>query len=89
MNYFSCRKQFRSVALSLINEISTLYFIAPAVTVSVPEINLEEEWDEAAPQLSAVLEGITQPPSNVVPFDAASDVPIDEQKFVLRFISLN
>ncbi|KAG5899963.1 hypothetical protein JTB14_034534 [Gonioctena quinquepunctata] len=43
------------------------------------ETNLERQWDEASPQLSAVLES-GQLPSCAVPFDAASEVPIDEQK---------
>lgn len=84
MNYFSCGKQFRNVALSLINEISTLYFIAPAVETAVAdvptEMNLDALWDETAPQLSAVLQNPSHIPTDVVPFDAASDLSDDEQK---------
>lgn len=47
---------------------------------TVPQINLESKWDEAGPQLSTVLEGTADIPTDVVPFDATSDVPIDEQK---------
>ncbi|KAJ8982321.1 hypothetical protein NQ317_006666 [Molorchus minor] len=42
--------------------------------------NLEGRWDEVAPQLSIVLEGGTDFLTDVVPFDAASEVPIDDQK---------
>lgn len=39
-------------------------------------------WDEASPQLSTILEGVLELAEPVVPFDAASDVPIDDQKWV-------
>lgn len=48
--------------------------------VAEKEVNLEAEWDELAPQLSIVIEGSLEIASNVVPFDATSDIPIDEQK---------
>lgn len=48
--------------------------------ISNPEIELEQQWDEVSPQLSAVLEGTVDIPTDVVPFDAGSDVPIDDQK---------
>lgn len=44
------------------------------------EIDVEGLWDETSGQLSAVLERGANIPIDVVPFDAASDVPIDEQK---------
>ncbi|CAH1127073.1 unnamed protein product [Ceutorhynchus assimilis] len=46
----------------------------------VQELNLDGMWDEASPQLSTVLEGNVDVSSDVAPFDAASDVPIDDQK---------
>ncbi|KAJ3665888.1 hypothetical protein Zmor_001353 [Zophobas morio] len=48
--------------------------------VAQPDVNLDSQWDGVAPQLSTVLEGNIDFPTDVVPFDAASDVPIDEQK---------
>lgn len=42
--------------------------------------NKEESWDQIGPELSAVLQGATEIPTDIVPFDAASDRPIDEQK---------
>nr|XP_022919507.1 protein timeless homolog [Onthophagus taurus] len=42
--------------------------------------DLNALWDEASPQLSVVLEGGLGIPKDIVPFDAASDAPIDEQK---------
>ncbi|XP_060524214.1 protein timeless homolog isoform X2 [Cylas formicarius] len=44
------------------------------------ELNLDGKWDEVGPQLSCVLETVTEFPTDVVPFDAASDTPIDDQK---------
>lgn len=44
------------------------------------ELNVDEMWDEASPQLSSTLENGTEFPSDISPFDAASDVPIDDQK---------
>ncbi|XP_017771147.1 PREDICTED: protein timeless homolog [Nicrophorus vespilloides] len=49
-------------------------------TAAPVELNLERMWDEASAQLSVVLEGNLEIPKDVVPFDAGSDVPIDEQK---------
>jgi hypothetical protein len=40
----------------------------------------EELWDEVGPQISAVLQNDGNIPSDVVPFDAASDRDMDEQK---------
>lgn len=42
--------------------------------------NLNNLWDKAAPQLSAVLESDRNFLTEEVPFDAASDTPIDEQQ---------
>lgn len=50
--------------------------------VQEEEINLENEWDEIASQLSIVIEGSLEMVTNVVPFDATSDVPIDQQRYV-------
>ncbi|KAJ9574818.1 hypothetical protein L9F63_008017, partial [Diploptera punctata] len=48
-------------------------------TKTPEEIVPEELWDEVGPQLSAVLQSEAEIP-NIVPFDAASDKHIDEQK---------
>lgn len=54
---------------------------AKADESTAAESNFEARWDgDAGPQLSAVLEGSLQIPNDIVPFDAGSDVPIDEQK---------
>nr|CAH7762048.1 unnamed protein product [Callosobruchus chinensis] len=52
---------------------------APAAAAQT-KITLESQWDQAAPQLSAVLQDGGVFLTNEVPFDAASDVPIDDQK---------
>ncbi|XP_045461506.1 protein timeless homolog isoform X2 [Harmonia axyridis] len=51
---------------------------APPVQVPL-EVSLQNRWDEASQYLATVLEG-NNIPTDVVPFDATSDVPIDEQK---------
>ncbi|XP_034934838.1 protein timeless homolog isoform X2 [Chelonus insularis] len=43
-----------------------------------PVKSLNERWDETSPELSAVMQEGTIP--TVIPFDAASDIPIDDQK---------
>ncbi|XP_031834411.1 circadian regulator timeout [Nomia melanderi] len=43
-----------------------------------PPRTMEERWDEVSPQLSVVMREGAIP--EVVPFDAASDVPIEDQK---------
>ncbi|PNF20164.1 hypothetical protein B7P43_G00605, partial [Cryptotermes secundus] len=40
----------------------------------------EELWDELGPQISAVFQNDANIPSDIVPFDAASDKDMDEQK---------
>ncbi|XP_043529522.1 protein timeless homolog isoform X2 [Frieseomelitta varia] len=49
-----------------------------AQKVQPPARSLEERWDEISPQLSIVMQEGTIP--QVVPFDGASAVPIDDQK---------
>ncbi|XP_066149968.1 protein timeless homolog isoform X2 [Euwallacea fornicatus] len=44
------------------------------------ELDLESMWDEASPQISTVLQDVREFPNDIAPFDAASDVPIDDQK---------
>lgn len=51
-----------------------------AQKVQPPARSLEERWDEISPQLSIVMQEGTIP--QVVPFDGASAVPIDDQKYV-------
>jgi hypothetical protein len=40
----------------------------------------EDLWDEVVPHISAVLQNGGNIPSDVIPFDAASDRDMDEQK---------
>ena len=46
----------------------------------MPTVDLEALWDEIGPQLSAVLQSQTEIPNDIVPFDAASDLDMDQQK---------
>jgi hypothetical protein len=47
---------------------------------AAPTHNPEELWDEVGPQISTVLQSDQNIPSDVIPFDAASDRNMDVQK---------
>jgi hypothetical protein len=73
--------------LTFLNITSTCYFLhffLPIIesTLRAQEAtpSPEELWDEVGPQISAVLQNDGNIPSDVVPFDAASDRDMDEQK---------
>ncbi|XP_050190499.1 protein timeless homolog isoform X2 [Myiozetetes cayanensis] len=55
---------------------------APAALTPLPPstAELEELWAGLAPQLQACLEGEVPLPEDVVPFDAASETPVEEQR---------
>lgn len=46
-----------------------------------PQKSLEERWEGAGPELSAVMQDGIIP--TVVPFDATLDTPIEEQKYII------
>ncbi|OPJ69958.1 timeless-like protein isoform A [Patagioenas fasciata monilis] len=52
--------------------------VAAAPAPQPPE--LEELWAALAPQLQGCLQGEVPLPEDMVPFDAASEVPVDEQR---------
>jgi hypothetical protein len=58
--------------------------------IEPPNEQLEEEWqNQISENLSRLLQGLdesTVEKSNVCPFDALSDVPIDDQRFLVRFV---
>ena len=41
---------------------------------------LEDLWDEVSSELSAIFQGWSEIPTDVTPFDAASEVDVDEQR---------
>jgi hypothetical protein len=47
---------------------------------SAPTQSPGELWDEVGPQISTVLQNNSNIPTDVIPFDAASDRNMDEQK---------
>lgn len=49
--------------------------------VKIMDLNLDEMWDEASSQISAILESGEELLTDV-PFDAACDIPIDQQKII-------
>lgn len=58
----------------------------PAASQLTFSQELDRKWDEASQQLSVVLEGGGEFLTDIVPFDAASDIPIDDQKYVLPLV---
>lgn len=44
------------------------------------ETELNESWDTVAGDLSAMLQEREDIPQNVIPFDAASEQPVEEQR---------
>lgn len=55
-------------------------FVVPKGQPEVRELQLDSMWDEASPQISTVLQNTTEFPNDIAPYDAVSDVPIDDQK---------
>lgn len=56
-------------------------FLAAPANLTAEEI--EQKWQDLASDLSALLQGHGgEIPESVVPFDAASEIPVDEQKWV-------
>ena len=47
------------------------------------EQELDELWDEVSSELSAIFQGRSDVPDNVLPFDAASEVDVDQQRLVI------
>ena len=59
---------------------SDIFLGAPA-NLTAEEI--EQKWQELASDLSATIQGHAgEIPESAIPFDAASEVPVDEQKWV-------
>lgn len=77
---------FRSFKQAIWFLISNIYTEA-VQKAQPPARSLEERWDEISPQLSIVMQEGTIP--QVVPFDAASAVPIDDQKYVYVVLLLD
>jgi len=52
-----------------------------AAPVNLTAEEIEQKWQELASDLSAILQGHAgEIPESAIPFDAASEVPVDEQK---------
>ncbi|XP_070536276.1 protein timeless homolog [Ptychodera flava] len=47
---------------------------------ALPEEELDELWDRVSSDMSAMLQGREEIPDNAVPFDAAADIPVEEQR---------
>ena len=44
------------------------------------EQQLEDMWQEVSSELSALLQGREEVPQDIAPFDAASEVDVDQQR---------
>jgi hypothetical protein len=67
------KKNFTAFFYPVLESNVTAHEVAPIQS-------LEELWDEVGPQISAVLQNDGVIPNDIVPFDAASDRDMDEQK---------
>ena len=65
----------------------TIYFTVFSDSTAnwTPE-EIDQRWQDLASDLSAMLQGHTgYIPESVAPFDAASEIPIDEQKWATDY----
>ncbi|KAG8129437.1 hypothetical protein E2320_016166 [Naja naja] len=58
---------------------SKAHSAAPSVQPQTPE-ELEEVWPKLVEQIDKCIKGFESPPEDVIPFDAASEVPLEEQR---------
>lgn len=49
--------------------------------VDLSEEQLGEIWECFSSDISSAIRGQIELPSDIIPFDAASDIPIDEQRY--------
>ena len=55
----------------------------PGTPVNLTTEEIEQKWQDLASDLSSTLQGHAgEIPESVAPFDAASEIPVDEQKWV-------
>ena len=62
-----------------------LYYYFPSQTGAQrseepSEQQLEDVWQEVSSELSALLQGREEVPQDIAPFDAASEVDVDQQR---------
>jgi len=51
---------------------------------SLTEYEREAVWDEISDEVSVLLQGHRELPGSVVPFDAASTITIEQQRYCLN-----
>ena len=61
---------------------------AASVNQEPSEQELEDLWDEVSSELSAIFQGRSEIPTDVTPFDAASEVDVDEQRYC-KIVKIN
>ena len=72
-------KQLDISVLTITGTFISDVFLAAPVNLTAEEI--EQKWQELASDLSATLQGHAgEIPESAIPFDAASEIPVDEQK---------
>ena len=58
------------------------FYTGPASSGAVEpsQQELDDTWDDIAGELSAIFQGRADIPADVAPFDAASEVDVDQQR---------
>jgi len=71
---------FRIISIIILSYLSDNHDSSPR---QLTEQELEDLWDDVSSDLSAIFQGRSELPLDVTPFDAASEVDVDEQRFVV------
>lgn len=69
-----------SIIYFVITLVSFLTLAAPDQPREPTPEELEDKWDDISGELSSLIQGRGELPTDVAPFDAASEVDIDHQR---------
>lgn len=65
--------------------IFVLQLAKPDQSRDLTHEELEDKWDDISGELSSLIQGRGELPTDVAPFDAASEVDIDHQRYTDEF----
>ena len=65
--------------------IFVLQLATPDQSRDLTHEELEDKWDDISGELSSLIQGRGELPTDVAPFDAASEVDIDHQRYTIEF----
>ena len=54
----------------------------PSGPEELSQQELDDLWDEVSSELSAIFQGRAEIPDDVTPFDAASEIDVDQQRYI-------